>query len=237
MKIRLLETGASNAFMNMAIDEVLMESKEPILRLYSWKPPAVSIGYFQNLNEEIDVGACERLGVDIIRRQTGGGAVFHDKELTYSFITREYPKNILESYSWICLAIIEGLRTVGFTAQFAPLNDIVIGGKKISGNAQTRRDGVLLQHGTILLDVDVDKMFSILKVPNEKMKGKLISDVKERVAGLGISFEKTGTAMKKGFEKSMGAELIESELSIAEKEKAIKLSEEKYRTEGWLHRV
>ncbi len=237
MKIRLLETGSADAFTNMSIDEVLMESKEPVLRLYSWNPPAVSIGYFQNLDEEVDVAACRKLGVDTIRRQTGGGAVFHDKELTYSFISREYPQNILESYKWICSAVIEGLRTLSFEAQFAPLNDIVIGGKKISGNAQTRRNGVLLQHGTILLEVDVDKMFAILKVPNEKMKGKLISDVKARVTGLGVSFDAASGAMKKGFEKSMSAELVPSQLTEGEKEKAKKLSQEKYKSEKWLHRV
>ncbi|MFH1470632.1 MAG: lipoate--protein ligase family protein, partial [Candidatus Micrarchaeota archaeon] len=135
MKIRLLETGASDAFMNMAIDEVLMESSEPVLRLYSWKPPAVSIGYFQNLGEEVDSEACGKLGVDVVRRQTGGGAVFHDEELTYSFISREFPKNILESYKWVCSGVIEGLATMGFGAEFAPLNDILVGGKKVSGNA------------------------------------------------------------------------------------------------------
>ncbi|MFH1447444.1 MAG: biotin/lipoate A/B protein ligase family protein [Candidatus Micrarchaeota archaeon] len=237
MKIRLLETGADTAFMNMAIDEILMASEEPVLRLYKWKPPAVSIGYFQNLDEEVDREACGRFGVDMIRRQTGGGAVFHENELTYSFISRKYPQNILESYKWICSAIISGLANLGVKAEFAPLNDIIVGGKKISGNAQTRRKGVLLQHGTILLGVDVDRMFTLLRVPDEKMKGKLISDIKQRVTSLNVSFEEASNAMKKGFEEEMDAELIQGTLTNEEKEASIKLSREKYRSDRWLYRI
>ncbi len=237
MRIRLLETGANDAFMNMGIDEALMSSEEPVLRLYAWKPAAVSAGYFQKVEEEIDEEACTRFGVDVVRRQTGGGAVFHENELTYCFITREHPQNILESYKWVCGALIEGLGTLGVSAEFAPLNDIVVGGKKISGNAQTRRKGVMLQHGTILLGVDVEKMFSLLKVPSEKMKGKLINDVKARVSGLGVSFEEASAAVKKGFERKMGAELVPSEVTKEETETAIKLSKEKYKSGEWLHRI
>ncbi|MEW6329584.1 MAG: biotin/lipoate A/B protein ligase family protein [Candidatus Micrarchaeota archaeon] len=237
MRMRLLEMGANNAFMNMGIDEALMSSEEPVLRLYAWSPPAVSVGYFQKVEEEVDEEACARFGVDVVRRQTGGGAVFHENELTYSFITREHPQNILESYKWVCGALIEGLGTLGVRAEFAPLNDIVVGGKKISGNAQTRRRGVMLQHGTVLLGVDVEKMFSLLKVPSEKMKGKLISDVKARVSALGVSFEEAREAVKKGFERSMNAELVPSELTEEESEKAIKLAEGKYKSGEWLHRI
>jgi lipoate---protein ligase len=100
---------------------------------------------------------------------TGGGAVLHDSELTYSFITREYPQNILESYRMICDPIINCLVNLGFNeVKFAALNDVVVDGKKVSGNAQTRKEGILLQHGTILLDVDPEKMFTLLKVPKKR---------------------------------------------------------------------
>ena len=93
-KIRLLETGHKSASYNMALDQVLMSNVEdsiPILRLYGWKPAAVSIGYFQNLEDEVDVRTCKNLGIDVVRRMTGGGAVLHEYELTYSFITKKYP--------------------------------------------------------------------------------------------------------------------------------------------------
>ena len=86
----------------MALDEVLMGSANydiPILRLYGWQPPAVSIGYFQSMDEEVDVKKCKQMGIDVVRRITGGGAVLHESELTYSFITRIYPTNIMESYN------------------------------------------------------------------------------------------------------------------------------------------
>jgi len=239
MKIRLLETGSHDAFWNMALDEAMMEraTGTPSLRLYAWSPPAVSIGYFQRLHEEVDVKKCEELGVDVVRRNTGGGAVFHDAELTYSFITKSYPVGIRESYLQICGAILAGLASIGVYGQFVPLNDLVWNGRKFSGNAQTRRGGVLLQHGTILLKVDVERMFSVLKVPDEKMKDKMIQNVKERVIGLGIGFEEAADALKRGFAEQFGAELVPSEPSEEELERTGELVEKKYRTEEWLNRV
>ncbi len=235
MKIRLVETPAKSAFMNMGIDEALMKlSPLPTLRIYSWTPPAVSVGYFQNVTDEVDIEKCKELGVDVVRRATGGGAVFHDTELTYSFITKSYPSSILESYQLICGAVIKGLAKVGVNAAFAPLNDIVMGGKKISGNAQTRKNGVLLQHGTILLRVDVEKMFSILKVPDEKMKDKLIKNVKERVAGLNMPFDKVSDGIKNGFAEQFNAELAPSAVTAEELLLAEKFAKEKYSSNDWL---
>ena len=201
-KIRIVETGFNPAAQNMAIDEALIESvgEVPILRIYGWRPAAVSIGYFQSMNEEVDFTKCREIGVDIVRRLTGGGAVLHEYELTYSFISRRYPQNIVESYKWICDAIVISIKRLGFDASFVPLNDIVIAGKKVSGNAQTRRKGVLLQHGTILLGVDVNKMFSVLKVPSEKLRDKIIKDVKERVTSLaGTTYDNMATTLKTSF--------------------------------------
>lgn len=186
MKMRLMLHSADDAFTNMAIDGAILKSGIPTLRLYSWKPAAISIGYFQSLEAEVDTGACKELGVDIVRRQTGGGAVFHDDELTYSLILPEeaVPDKIIESYEKICGGIVKALENMGFEAKFSPVNDILVDGRKVSGNAQTRKHGNMLQHGTILLDTDVDRMFRLLKVPDEKMRDKIINNVKERVIGL-----------------------------------------------------
>ncbi|MDO8554004.1 MAG: biotin/lipoate A/B protein ligase family protein [Candidatus Micrarchaeota archaeon] len=240
--IRLLKTGAHSAAWNMALDEAMMqiaaESNEwiPSLRFYSWTPSAVSIGYFQSLNEEVDLDACKKHGVDIVRRLTGGGAVFHDSELTYSFITKEYPNGIHDSYHLICGAITDGLKTIGIDSQFIPINDLLVNGKKFSGNAQTRKKGVLLQHGTILLKVDVDKMFELLKVPNEKLKGKLISDVKQRVTALDKSFEEVESALEKGFAQRFNANVERSELSDEELKKCNELIS-KYSSMEWVGRI
>ena len=234
-KIRVLETGYNTAALNMAVDEVLMNSVSdvPVLRLYGWKPAAVSIGYFQSMEEEVDIKKCNHFGIDVVRRMTGGGAVFHDSELTYSFIARKYPQSIIESYKIICDAIVVSINKLGFDAKFSPLNDIVVNGKKVSGNAQTRKKGVLLQHGTILLNADVERMFSVLKVSSEKIRDKIITDVKERVTGLNKTFDEVASALKAGFSEKFGAMLTADNLSKQEEIDAKKLSKNKYAIDKW----
>ena len=235
-KIRTVETGFNPAAQNMAIDEALTESvgEVPILRIYGWRPAAVSIGYFQSMNEEVDFTKCREIGVDIVRRLTGGGAVLHEYELTYSFISRRYPQNIVESYKWICDAIVISINRLGFDASFVPLNDIVIAGKKVSGSAQTRRKGVLLQHGTIMLGVDVNKMFSVLKVPSEKLRDKIIKDAKERVTSLaGTTYDNMATSLKTSFAAKFEAKLIADILSTEEISHARWLAERKYSSNEW----
>lgn len=248
---RILQTGFNTASANMAIDRaVLVANSEgkvlPTVRFYGWLPPAISIGYFQSLAEEVDLDACKKLGVDYVRRITGGGAVFHDRELTYSIVIPEshleISKNIMESYGRICGAVMKGLQNLGIESEYAPINDIVTGGKKISGNAQTRKLGTVLQHGTVLMDVDVDKMFSLLKVPNEKIKDKLIADVKQRVTsikhllGKEVSFKEVAEAMKIGFEEEFHVELIEGKLSKEELALAKKFEKECFSAKDWNHR-
>ncbi len=244
--------------MNMAIDEAVLEAvsrseSEATLRLYGWKPAAISLGYFQSLQEEIDEEACAKNGVEVVRRMTGGGAVFHDQEITYSIHIPEksglVPRGILESYKRISDGILEGLKLFEVAGQFVPLNDIVVpyttaeGAvqmRKISGNAQTRKQGVIVQHGTILLKVDVEKMFSLLKVPSEKMKGKLIEDIKQRVTGLSdvlnreVSFEEAQEAFISGFVAAFSKQkFYEGELSPTEQIRAEMLAKEKYGNDSW----
>ena len=235
----------------MAVDRaVLVTSSEgkvsPTVRFYGWEPSAISIGYFQSLEEEVDLDTCRKLGVDYVRRITGGGAVFHEEELTYSIVIPEthpqIPKNILKSYGRICGAVMKGLDNLGIESKYVPINDIITGGKKISGSAQTRKAKIVLQHGTVLTDVDVDKMFSVLKVPNEKIKDKLIADVKQRVTsikhvlGKEIRFEDVAEAMKRGFEEEFSVELIEEPLSEEEKELTRKFEKECFSARDWNHR-
>jgi lipoate-protein ligase A len=223
----------------MAIDEALIENigDAPILRIYGWRPAAVSIGYFQSIREEVDLEKCSKIGVDVVRRLTGGGAVLHETELTYSFITKQYPQNIMESYRWICETIVISIKRLGFDASFVPLNDIVVKGKKVSGSAQTRRKGVLLQHGTLLLDVDVDKMFCVLKVPSEKFKDKIIKDVKERVTSLaGTTFEEMASSLKTSFATKFDAKLLADTMSTEEINHANWLAERKYNSREWNRR-
>jgi lipoate-protein ligase A len=253
---RLLHTGCHDAFYNMGFDEALLErvsagKSPPVLRLYGWKPAAVSIGYFQKLEEEVDIASCARHGVDLVRRISGGGAVFHHEEITYSLIMPlSHPlaaSSIMESYGTLCSGLTAALGLLGIEAVFAPINDILAGksggGKKISGNAQTRRQGCVLQHGTVLLDLDPRLMFTLLRVPQEKLKGKLIEDIRARVSGLytllgrKIPFEEAARAMAEGFKKALSLEYVSKEISAwPEEQRALVLAKEKFAAPKWLNR-
>lgn len=245
MEWRFIPLETHNAALNMALDEacaheLVLGNVSPTIRFYRWKPSAVSIGYFQSLRQEVDVKACEKMGVDIVRRRTGGGAVYHDYkgEITYSVIAPEkmFSPNIVESYQQVADWIIAGLEKLNVQAEFVPINDLVVNGKKISGNAQTRRSKILQMHGTVLCDVDVDKMFSLLKVPDEKMKGKTISAVKERVTSLkqhgADDYTKIYEALREGFLE--GKIFSEEKWSKEEKENARVLALEKYGNAKWI---
>lgn len=240
----------NNAFWNMAIDEAILianiEGKSPnTIRLYRWKPSAVTIGYFQSLELEVDMNAAKRLGVDVTRRITGGGAVFHDfyGEITYSVVApidgEIIPRGLIESYKKICSGLIEALRKFSIEATFRPYNDILVGNKKISGSAQTRRKNHILQHGTLLVDVDIDKMFTLLKVPDEKIRDKIIQNVKERVTsmrhilGYKPDFYEVAEKLEEGFRAVLNVDLKEEEPTDYEIKLAEKLVE-KFKSEEWI---
>lgn len=254
---RVIELEVRDAFTNMALDEAASEAIAarkalPTIRFYRWQPSAVSIGYFQSLNDEVATDKCSEAGVDIVRRRTGGGAVFHDYEgeITYSVIAPEmyFPKGITESYHVICGWIIDALKMLGVSAEFKPINDIIlapnavgssgepVGGKKISGNAQTRRNGILLQHGTILYTVDVRKMFSLLKVGQEKIADKMIAAVEERVTSLKklkpeLTMGEVYQALLKGFTAGKSAKV--GEWTTGELSRAHALAQSRYSAKEW----
>jgi len=247
MKCRLLETGCNTGFFNMALDEVMLsqveETKVPTLRFYGWKPACISIGYFQNVTKQVNEAECEKRGVDIVRRMTGGGTVYHKDELTYTIITPlENPlaaDDILQSYKNVSQGLIESLNLMGVEADFRPLNDLVSGGRKISGNAQTRKKHCMLQHGTILLNVDAVEMFRLLRVESEKMRDKMIKAVEDSVTsvkketGKNFSLDEASKIFAKGFEKALNLEYDRKPLSEEEKTLAEKTAQKKYSTREW----
>lgn len=246
-KWRVIGLETHDAFMNMALDEAACDAVKsaqvaPTIRFYRWNPSAVSIGYFQSLDDEVATDICGKKGVDVVRRRTGGGAVYHDYdgEVTYSVIAPEsiFPRGIGDSYLVICGWIVDSLARLGIKSEFKPINDIVISdsSKKVSGNAQTRRNGVILQHGTILYKVDVRKMFSLLKVGQEKIADKMIAAVEERVTSLHnlnpkLEMNDVYEAMVEGFTE--GKSWDKGEWTIAELQQAQQLFTERYNTERW----
>lgn len=234
----------------MAIDEAIMLGirdgrSQPTLRFYRWNPSAVSIGTFQSMNEEVDIEFCKENHIDPIRRITGGGAVYHDYngEITYSIIVPRghhlVPDDILKSYQVLCQGIVAGLKYLGIESEFKPINDIVTNGVKISGNAQTRRHSCVLQHGTVLLNLNVELMFSILKVPQEKISDKMIEDVKKRVTSITdilnrpVAISELQEALQYGFTEALDIALIPGTLTNDELKDVERLRLEKYSTFDW----
>jgi len=249
-KWRLLDTGLNNAFYNMALDEAIAIARSKNLvpntiRFFRWKPSAVSIGYFQSMEEEVDIKACDELGIDYVRRRTGGGAVYHDTEgeLTYSIIIdqthRLISEDFQETYRTLCSGIVLGLRKLGVPAEFKPINDIVSDGRKISGNAQTRGMNVVHQHGTILRKVDPALMFRVLKVPSEKIRDKMIKSVEERVTSINnvlernVSFRELKDALIEGFEEAFKIDLVSGNITDFEENMAQRLKAKKYASREW----
>ncbi len=244
MKWRVIKMEACDACTNMAIEEAAWEgvrngTSPPTIRFYCYKPRAVSIGCFQSIWDEVNLEECKKRGIDVIRRWTGGGAVYHDREITYGVIAplSIFPKNIIESYRLVCGWIIKALESLGIEAEFRPINDILVGGKKISGSAQTRRGGVLLQHGTLLYDLDLATMFGVLNVSREKISDKMIKSAEERVTCVlrHCDLDKSDVyqALVVAFTEGMDFEFgTWSEDEIA---RARELAERRYGNEEWLY--
>ena len=250
---RLLPLETNNAFMNMAIDEAILNTriagKVPnTLRFYRWQPSTVSIGKNQDPDAEVYLDACKRIGVDIVRRISGGGTVYHDfeGEVTYSIIaqTSDLGKaDITTVYFKIYEAITDALRLLGVPADFSSGDskncpNLTVGGKKISGSSQIITRGIVLQHGTVLRSVDLSKMFMLLKLKN--ISCSLAADIGKRKItsiqnelGHKISSDTIANALAQGFKAALKIQLDEGQLNPDEMALANKLYKEKYATKDW----
>lgn len=234
----------------MAIDEamLLLRAQEAVpdtLRLYRFKASAVTIGYFQSARESVNLEVCDRLGLRVVRRPTGGGAVYHDAEgeIIYAVVASEdnplISDDIAKSYETICKGLVLAIKSLGLEAEFEPVNDVNVKGRKVSGSAQTRRGGVVLQHGTLMYDTDIDVLASVLPVPLEKLTDKGILRIEERVTtisralGREVSYAKVIEALKRGFAKALDASFRKGVLMDRELQLAGKLVETKYGRDAW----
>lgn len=268
-----INTGSHDPYYNMAMDEALLNfvsrgEIDPVVRFYTWNPATLSVGYFQRLKKEIDIDKVNEKGFGLVRRQTGGRGVLHDKELTYSVIVSEehpnMPSTVTEAYRVISEGLLEGFKLLGFEAYFAiprskeereklkqPRSavcfnapswyELVVEGRKIAGSAQTRQKGVILQHGSLLQDVNVDELFDMFIFKNDRLKDKMkkafvdkavaINDISDRH----ISIEEMEKAFEEGFKKGLNIEFKPLTLSD-EQIKEVKELEEKYRSDEWLYK-
>ena len=238
----------------------------PTIRFYGWNPPTLSICYFQKAEKEINFDKVKELGLGFVRRPTGGRGVLHDEELTYSVIVSEeypnMPKTVTEAYRVISEGLLEGFRSLGLEAYFAiPRSEeeknslknprssvcfdapswyeLVVEGRKIAGSAQTRQKGVILQHGSILLEIDEDKLFSVFNYPNDRVKERMQRAFRSKavainaIAGRKISIEEAKEAFYKGFASALDIDLEPYTLSEEEEAYVEELARTKYGSDEW----
>jgi lipoate---protein ligase len=232
--------------LNLALEEACLESisrneAPPTLFFYEWEKPAVIIGYFQKLHSEVNVEACGLAGIDIIRRISGGGAMYQDNDggLTFGVIAPEnaLPKDINEAYRFVCGRVIDGLRAIGIKSEFKPINDIQVNGKKISGSAQTRRKNAVLVHGTLLYTLDAGKMFTFLTVGKEKISDKFIASVHDRVTSIKDQKDVTKGQIYDALIKAFASEknFYRGQWTAEELSRAEKIVKERHENPDWVY--
>lgn len=268
MRVRLISHGHLNGKMNMAVDETLHRSCQegrggPALRFYQWTPACLSLGYFQDVEKEVSMDGLKAKGVDLVRRATGGKAVLHDDELTYSVIISEkdLPGSVLQTYHRLSEALVEGLRTMGVPATLAALEhgvtsrdarfrqaacfsapswfEVLSEGKKIIGSAQNRKSGVILQHGSIPFNFDAGKLVRCIKTTSPEHAARTESMLRKKAAGVSqilgraVARDELERHLVAAFRTVLGWELIADDLTAEESAEAGRLAEEKYGSPAW----
>lgn len=257
---RLLDTGNSSGAMNMAVDEAILLACQqglvpPTIRFYGWDRPTLSLGLFQRLDGGIDLKECGRRSIGIVRRMTGGRAVLHNRELTYSIISKTdsplFPSHIKGRYRVIAEAILEGLLQFSIRGEISTIKDkkspksplcfsspswyeILIDGKKLVGSAQRVLVDAFLQHGSILLDFDKGMHQSIFRCTSFDIVDSISS---LKTLGRPITLEKLKEGLIRGFEERLGIKLIPGNLTTFEASMAETLARDKYSHLDWNHTV
>lgn len=266
---RLLRHGAAAGDENMAIDEAITQSiaaglVPPTLRFYAWDPPCVSLGRNQPV-AGLDLARCAARGYDVVRRPTGGRAILHTDEMTYSIVASpEHPLMqgyVLDSYLRISHGLVAGLRRLGIDAQEAPgtnragpdvsaacfevpsAYEIVAGARKVLGSAQARRGASVLQHGSLPLVGDLTRVIDCLAFEDEAGREALRASLQghaasvEELAGRAVAYDEAVDAMAAGMVEALGIDLIPGELTDQERAWTRDLVRDKYRHDSWTMRA
>lgn len=265
---RFINTGSGDAASNMALDEALLLAQEagaapPTLRVYGWNTPTLSLGYAQPTAQAVDLAACAQYGVTVIRRPTGGRAVLHDQEVTYSVVLPTTspigPGTLTADYRRLGIALAAALQRLGLPVRlaraslhshslrtatspacFAALSryELSLAGKKIVGSAQKRLRHALLQHGSIPLWLDRRRLFECLRVPPE-CRGALVQEAYASMAAVNevmptpVDPAALHNALREGFGTALGIELLEACILPEEWRLATELRHTKYATTVW----
>lgn len=256
---RLIDTGPLDGPANMALDEALLscfdpENSLPVLRLYGWHPPALSVGRYQDAQTALHLDLCSADWLPVVRRMTGGGIILHAEELTYSIVCS--PRHlgaadgVKDGFRKLCGFLLEAYRRLGLDAAFAvdvnPKSerlgvrtdfcfagkeefDVVVGGRKIGGNAQRRLRGVVMQHGSIPLQSQVRQAARYLREPAPGAADAA------SLSELGVTAELPAlkNLLAESFQESLGVRLEGCPLTAEEKAAAARFEEIKYRRDSW----
>lgn len=266
-----VNSGPCDPAYNMALDEALLHWHSeglipPVIRFYEWNPATLSVGYFQKAKRDLNFEQIHKLGLGFVRRPTGGRAVLHEHELTYSIIVSEQypnmPKTVTEAYRVLSEGLLKGFQNLGLDAYFSvpetaeekdalakPKSavcfdapswyELVVEGKKVAGSAQTRQEGVILQHGAILIDLDQEKLLSVFNFKNEEARQKMKEKLPEKAVSINslspkkVSVEQCIEAFSKGFMQGLDITLKPYELTDEQQAFVEKLMNEKYKSDEW----
>jgi len=258
MQVRLISTPPLNGFKNMALDEAILVSGIPTLRFYEWQPACISVGYFQNPLREVNNEYCRKHNIDVVRRPTGGKAVLHEYELTYSLVVPEnhFGTQVIQSYRAISQVFVTAFKKLRIPIQIrakaehnrrSPLcfqavsyYELVCNGKKVIGSAQTRKNGMLLQHGSILLDVDYDKLSACMNfrspLPHAKYLEQYLTGI-NRECSRHITSGELKKTIANCFEKELHFYLRPAPLTKIENMLASELENNKYSRREWNYKA
>jgi len=242
---QLVHPGPQAPALHMALDDLMLDDvaagrRSPTLRIWEWAGSAVVMGRFQSLRNEVDAEAARRHGIEVVRRISGGGAMFIEpgNTITYSIVA---PLTLIdgmtfeEAYAFMDQWTIEALGTLGIRAWYQPLNDITSSAGKIAGAAQARRSGAVLHHVTMAYDIDATKMLEVLRVGREKLSDKGTASAAKRVDPLrsqtGLSRAAVIERMVDTFRDRHG--LKPDTLRADELERAQALARDRFATPEW----
>ena len=262
-RFRLIDSGAGDAAWNMAVDEALLLlcGEQPVFRFYSWDVPSLSIGSFQKVFA-LDLDGISARGVPLVRRPTGGRAVLHDSELTYSITccipSDFFPSDLMGSYKKIGACFLRGLNLAGIQAELVPVkkncninrlggplcfsspswHEVLAGGKKLIGSAQRRLKNSFLQQGSIIIDKDYDALLSLMKFEDESGREAALDALSRKMTALRehlprIDIPELKSSIINGFSDILNAEFLAGSLTLEEEALARDLVEKKYSRPEW----
>jgi lipoate-protein ligase A len=259
---RFLNTHVQDAAMNMAIDESILthhlkDEAPPTLRVFRWSQPAISLGRFQSIEREIMHAVCLERGVALVRRPTGGRAVYHRDEFTYSIVISKrfgVPPGVVAAYAYLAQGLLVALADLDVHAELSDERvskhpsaacfasstqaDLTSGGFKLIGSAQVWKDDALLQQGSLPLDDRSAEFFSMLRFPNEAARAEALILYREKTSPLhafvpSVSWDDVAVAFSRGFRNALEVDFVEETLSASEWDLAHRLVEEKYGKLEW----